>query len=151
MLRDTIPGSSQRFKQDPITGVLLFYDQSRNMYVSANRETYRFGLDHINIKHPRWMEILSGNTLVNGDVLPRDGIITCLSVSTQNTNTNCVFRIRSLIAGPDITTITLSGTSSNVVDSLAININKNNKLRVFADVISDSIDYPELSVEIAWR
>ena len=152
MLRDTIPGSSQRFKQDPVTGILLFYDQSRSTYISTDRETYRFGIGHVNINRPRWMILTGGgNTLTNGNLVPRNGVITCLSVSTKNTTTDCVFKIRSLIAGPDITSISLLGTSSNVIDNLAININQNDRIRVFADVISGKLDYPELSVEIAWR
>ena len=86
MLRDTIPGSSQRFKQDPTTGILLFFDQTRATYVSADRETCKFGIDHSNVNHPRWMMMTGGvNTLVNGNTIPRNGMITCLTVSTKNT------------------------------------------------------------------
>lgn len=153
MLRDTIPGrSSQQFKQDPITGVLLFYDQSRLMYISTDRESYQYGIDHKTINKSMWMKVSGNvNTLTNGIIISRNGVITCLSVSTQNIAANCIFRIKSSISGIDIATITLSGSSFEIDDSLSININKNDYLRVYADVISGQIDYPILNLEIAWR
>ncbi len=152
MLRDTIPGSSQQFKQDPTTGVLLFYDQSRSMFISANRETFQYGIDHKNINRSMWMKVSGNvNTLTNGIIIPRNGLITCVSVSTQNVTTNCIFRIRSSITGADIITISLSGSTFEIDDSLSVNINKDDYLRVYADVISGQIDYPILNLEIAWR
>ena len=154
MLRDTISGrgGQQKFKQDPITGVLLYYDQSRSVYLSTDRETFTFGFPHKNIKHPVWM-LLTGkvNSLTNGYLVPRDGAITCLAVSSKNITTNCIFRIRSNTSGPDITTITLNGSSTTIQESLNININKGDYLRVFMDVISGKVDYPEISIEFAWR
>lgn len=152
MLRDTIPGSSQRFKQDPNTGILFFYDQSRAMYVSTDRETYTFGIDHKKIKRPRWMLLTGrGNALTNGYPVPRDGIITCLTITTKNIAANTIFRIRSTVSGSDITSIQLSGTSFNKIDNLKVNINQNDHIRVLADVVTGQIDYPVFALEIAWR
>ncbi len=154
MLRDTISGSrgSQQFKQDPVTGILLFYDNSRSMYVSTTRENFEFGIDHRNVSAPQWMLLTGGgNSLTNGYPISRNGLITCISVSTQNVSTNCIFRLRSSIAGPDITSIPLVGSSFNTIDNLSLPINQGTYLRVLADVVLGNIDFPEITIEIAWR
>jgi len=154
MLRDTISGSkgSSLFRQDPVTGVLLFYDNSRSMYISADRETFKFGIDHRTLYNSMWMKITGGvNSLTNGYLISRNAIITCLSISTQNSDTNCIFRVKSNVSNPDITSIPLVGSSSNTIDNLSININSGDYLRVYADIISDKIEFPEMLIEIAWR
>jgi len=154
MLRDTIPGnkggSTQQFKYDPVTGLLLFYDQIRIMYLSVDRESFKFGIDHRNISSPMWMSNDAGNSLVNSYLIPRNGLITRVTVSTQNLS-NCIFRIRSLVSGPDLTTISLTGQSSKTNDNLSINLIPGNYLRILADVTSGNIDFPILSIEVAWR
>ena len=154
MLRDTISGSrgSSLFRQDPVTGVLLFYDNSRSMYISTDRETFKFGIDHRTLSNSMWMKMTGGvNTLTNGYLVSRNAVITCLSVTTQTVSSNCIFRVKSNISNPDITSIPLIGVSSNTIDNLSININQGDYLRVYADVISGKIDFPEMLIEIAWR
>lgn len=156
MLRDTIPGQivtppSTQFKQDPVTGMLLYYDDLRHRYISTDRKTVSFSIDHSNINHPLWMKVIGVLSNNNGYPILRHAIITNITVSTSSKTDNCVFRLKNDVGGPDISTITLFNQSFHSHEGLDIPINSGKSLRVYADVITNHIDHPIITIELAWR
>ncbi len=150
MLRDIVSPSSQKTKQT-IEGVMLFYDNSRTRYLSASRESLHFGVDHKNILNDRYLMLISGIVSnVSGYKLYRNATITSLSVQTQNIS-NCIFRIRRNSNLTDIITISLNSEISKVIDNINIDLNKDDYLQCYMNVISGNVDYPVLSIEFAWR
>lgn len=84
MLRDVVPFIT---RQNSV-GILLYYDQFRNKWLSASRDNYVFGIDHRNINHERWILVDSRiPTNILGFRVTRDGTITAASVETQNLTT----------------------------------------------------------------
>lgn len=149
MLRDNVV-DTERLNQNS-DGILIFYDRSRSVWISISREVISFGIDHRNISSSRWMQ-MSGKVLSNtsGYKIPRDGIITSISIQSQN-NTTCDFRIRKNGNTSNLHTTSLTNQSGKSDDNLNININSDDWLQVLLDINNGDIDYPVLSIEVAWR
>ena len=151
MLRDTIvPQASQGLKQSP-NGIMLFYDTSRSKWVSIARETFAFGIDHKNISNNRWLRIVGGSTSnTTGYKIPRNGIITSITVQTDSTST-CSFKIKKNGNPTDICSIDLTNENSKTIDDLDIDLDLGDWLQAFVEILSSSVNYPEILLEIAWR
>jgi len=151
MLRDTVDvGSSVQFRQDPSTGILTFWDTSRSMFIGVDREKYEYGINHKTISSNMWMMITSRiKTLANGSLISRDALITCISVNTKNlTDGDFVIYIN----GSPMTSITLANEDKKVDDSLSISLNANDIISVLCKPLNNKkVDYPALTIEIAWR
>jgi len=149
MLIDTIT-QNQILKQD-VNGLLQFYDASRSRWLSVSRQTIGFGLDHKNISDNRWFNMIGtvgSNT--SGYRVPRDCIITCITVQTQN-NSNCDIIVRKNDDTSEITSITLSAESGKTSDDLDVELDANDYIQLFLQITSGNIDYPEVIIELAWR
>lgn len=135
----------------PENGNLYYYDTSRSKYLSVNRETFIFGIDHKSISGDRYMSADGKvKTMVTGVPVPRKGTIISLAAKSRD-NTISRFRIRKNGNVSDITSLSVSGASGDVTDNLDIDIDKNDWLQAFLTVDSGEIHYPILTVEIAWR
>ncbi len=150
MLRD-IAVPIPKFKQD-INGILLFYDNSRSKYLSTSREPLTFGIDHKSINKNRWMMATATvNTNVVGYKIPRNATITSLTVQTQNNVINCSFYIMKNNTTAIQTSIPLNNETSKSLDNLNIDIDANDWIQSILIVNSGQVDYPVLSIELAWR
>lgn len=152
MLKDTIVrGQTQTYTQDA-HGILLFYDNSRSKTLSITRESFPFGINHRNITSSQWMTLVGRNrSNLTGYKIPRNATITSLSVQTQNSVADCTFYIRRNGVVTNLTSITLVGQVSNVIDDLDIDLNNDDWLQVYLQVNSGNVDYPTLLLELAWR
>lgn len=153
MLRDTVDsgGSSGiQFKQDPVSGILTFWDSTRSMFLGVDREKYEYGIDHKNIRVNIWMMINARiKSLANGNLIPRNCSITCITANSSNL-TDCEFEI---YANNTLkTSITIINDVYKIDDSLTINLNESDDISVLCKPLNGKlIDYPSLTIEIAWR
>jgi len=152
MLRDVVtPSSNQnQIKQDS-NGVLLFFDNSRSKFLSASRQTYKFGVKHRNVASSRWLNIIDGiPTNVTGYKIPRNATITSITIQCSNNTGTTNFIVRKNDNPATIYSSSLS-TSSNSVDNLNVDIDKDDWLQIFMSVTSGAVDFPLLVLELAWR
>jgi len=150
MLRDTITPSQLNIKQD-INGVFLFYDTTRNKYLSSSRESFSFGLNNRNISNNRWLMVTSGiYSNLSGYRTYRNATITSLSVQTKN-QSFCIFYIRKNGSESNIYNISLNNEYGKSLDNLDENLNINDYLQCYLQITSGNVDYPILLVEFAWR
>ena len=147
-------GTAQRCVQKfiPENGNLYYHDASRSKYLSVNRATFIFGIDNKNIFGERYMSVEGKvRAMVTGIKLPRNGTIISLTAQSQN-NTVSSFHIRKNNLDTNITTLQVSGTNGDVIDNLNVDVEKKDWLQAFLSVDDDdTINYPILTVEIAWR
>ena len=150
MLRDTISVNQLNIKQD-INGIFLFYDNSRNKYLSTSRESFSFGMNNRNISNDRWLTVISGiYSNLSGYRTYRNSTITSMSVQTQNSS-DCIFHIRKNGVTSNFSPISLNNEKGKSLDNLDINLDVNDYLQCFLEVNSGNVDYPVLLIELAWR
>lgn len=150
MLRDIAP-PLPKIKQD-VNGILLFYDNSRSKFLSISREVLTFGIDHNNINNSRWMMTTGTvNSNIVGYKIPRNATITSLTIQTKNLVTNCSFDILKNNLPSVETSISLTNESSKSIDNIDIPLNTNDWIQAILNITSGSVDYPILSIELAWR
>lgn len=132
-------------------GIVQFYDTLRNKMLSVTRENLTFGIKHKSIVGKRWMQIV-GNIPTNilGYRLPRDATITALTVQTQNSS-NCDFVIKKNNLPTAIQTTTMVNMDSRTIDDLNIDLDSGDFLQIELSVFANSVDYPVIFLEIAWR
>jgi len=151
MLRDTIVRRQSQLTQDA-HGIVLFYDNSRSKQLSITRESFSFGINHRNISSSQWMQLTTRNrSNVTGYKIIRDATLTSISVQTQNSVENCAFYVRKNGVLTNITSITLIGQTSNVIDDLDVNVDKDDWIQIYLQVNSGNVDFPSLLLELAWR
>jgi len=156
MLRDTVDAGAGgvQFRQDPTTGILTFWDTSRLMFLGVDRENYEYGIDHKNIRVPMWMMITSRiKSLANGSLIPRNSIITCYS-SNSSGLTDCEFEIYRLRLGTKtiLSSFQMLNEDSKIVDSLNISLDADDELSILCKPLNGKVvNYPSLTIEIAWR
>ena len=149
MLRDTAT-QNQILKQDS-NGLLQFYDVSRSRWLSVTRYNICFGLDHNNIEADRWFNMtgtVGSNT--SGYRVPRDCIITCITVQAQN-DADCVIVVRKNDNTSTITSITLLSETGKTLDDLDVELDADDWVQLFLQITSGNVDYPEVTIELAWR
>jgi len=151
MLRDTVrkSGGGTTFNQTS-DGILLFYDTNRTKWLSTSREVFSFGIDHRNITSERYMETVGVITSSTGIRIPRNASITSIAVQTSNVATG-VFRIRKNDVVTDIATLSLTSEQGKTQDNLSLDIDKDDWIQVLASPGAGQIDFPVLTLEIAWR
>ena len=149
MLRDTY-SNNQRFKQG-LDGILYYYDMSRSLFTSTDRQTIDFAINHSNISIKKWMEVDSRITSNNNsNLIKRKSIITCISVRAKKKVSDCIFKIRKDQLGSNIETITLKNQSYNIKENLSVPLSPNDILVSLLEVNSGKVDYPILSIEYTW-
>lgn len=157
MLRDIIRPSSGSPTGISLTqnsdGIILFGDTTRGGKVlSVTRENISFGVNHRNISGKRWLKttgsVVSTST---GYKIPRDAVITSITIETENIVTDARFNIRRNSLTSNIHTSTLQIASEIIEDNLNYNINKGDYLQLFLWVVSGNVDFPVISIELAWR
>jgi len=133
-------------------GIIQFYDYTRDKLLSVNRETMSFGIDHRNITGKRWLRVNDKiNTYVSGYKIIRNATITAISIHTQNIVDEARFSIRLNNSTTNIHTSSISASQDIIEDNLNYNINKDDFLQLFMSVLSGDVDFPIVTVEIAWR
>jgi hypothetical protein len=150
MLRDIIRPGTPLIQN--VDGILMFEDSTRNKVLSVTRENLSFGIDHRNISGKRWLKT-SGNVVSSlvGYKIPRDATITSITIETQNIVTDARFNIRKNNSISNIHTTNLLLESEIIEDNLNYNINKGDYLQLYLWVVSGNVDYPVVTVELAWR
>ena len=150
MLRDILPPITENFRQLS-DGILLYYDDSRNKFLSTARETISFGLNRRNVSTDMWLTTIASIPSNNSSYkLPRNGTIVSSTIQTQ-TPANCTFHFRKNGIATDIYTLQLIGSSSLVDNNVNIDVDTNDWIQVFMSVQSGNVDYPVLTIEFAWR
>ena len=145
MLRDTL----QPVPLKQVNGILYLYDSSRSKWISTLRQVVGFGINHKNVKSPRWMGLIGKvKTPYSGYRIPRDGVITAVTVQLSQ-NGSATFQIRKN-SSSIIHTLTLSSQNGLTQDSLDIEINSGDYLQCRV-MPSPSVSYPIVMVEISWR
>ncbi len=152
MLRDNTQPLSIPMKQDS-NGILLFLDSSRTKYLSTTREIFTFGINHSNLNSTMWL-MATGRTrtISTGYKIPRNATITSVTVQTVNSVVNASFNIlRNNVTVPTLTTLTLLNQTSDSVDNLDKDIDKDDWLQCRLVPVSGNVDYPIITLELAWR
>jgi hypothetical protein len=146
MLRDTVPGCPQF---DYENGIIFIYDTERDKWLSVSRESVAFGIKNKNIMNDRWM-CMAGDvqSISSGYRLYRDLTITAISFQNKEM-ANCVIELKC--DGLTLYTLTLNSQTGKAVDNLDINLDGSDCLHVFLKIISGTVSFPELMVEISWR
>lgn len=151
MLRDIVSPTSSSFKQTA-NGILLFYDNSRSRFLSIVRESYTFGLDQKNISHTRWLNVVSKiRSNLTGYKIPRNALITTVSVQCESVADNCRFFIQRNDVPTNLANIPLTSQSGDVIENVNVELTGHDFLQVKLSVLSGTVDYPLLTVEVAWR
>jgi hypothetical protein len=120
--------------------------------LSVARENLTFGVDHKNVSGKRWLKT-TGNVVssITGYKIPRDATITAITIETQNIVIDGRFNIRTNGSNTNIHTTQLSSEIEKIEDNLNYNINKGDYVQVFLWVVSGDVDYPVVTIEMAWR
>ena len=153
MLRDNFQpdyGNSEKFLQNG-NGVLTYFDSSRNLWLSVNRDTLIFGINHDMISGKRFMSMISGASNNSGYVAFRTGIITAISANCKE-SVNTYFRIiKNNDLVHDYLNLYLNDQISNSIDNLTVNFANSDVLQCLIDVDPGSyVSYPTIQLEIAW-
>lgn len=156
MLRDIIRPSIGSSSDIPLTqnvnGILYFEDTTRGKVLSVARENLTFGINHRDVSGKRWLKT-TGNVVssITGYKVPRDATITAITIETQNVVVDGRFNIRTNSSASNIHTTQLLSVSEKIEDNLNYNINKGDYVQVFLWVVSGDVDYPVVTIEMAWR
>jgi hypothetical protein len=142
-------GSSVLINED---GINVIYDPTREKTLSVFRDNVMFGIDHKNIVGKRWMRLAGKvNSVSSGYKLPRDGVITAITIQSENIVEEARINIRTNNQIENLHTANLTTTKDLIEDNLNIDINKGDYIQLFLSVLVGSISYPVVNVEIAWR
>ncbi len=141
----------QKIEQDS-NGILLMYDTSRSNWIGVSRSNFYFGLNHNKIRFDSWMNVISSvPTNNNGYKIPRNGIITSITIQSKKLGT-AIFEILRNSDQTSITTISLTNEISKTIDNLNIELNKDDFIQCYIKPdFNDFIDFPLLNLELAWR
>lgn len=145
MLRDL---KTQNFRQGN-DGVLFYYDDYRDKWLSSGN-IFLFGLNHRNIRPPRYLKTDGGVLTNNGGYrVSRNATITSVTVqfksSASGTFQILVFRSLSEILVYQFSVVGERGDNF-LVD---VDVNEDDVLR--AKMTSGDVDYPVISTDISWR
>lgn len=134
-----------------INGIIYFYDDTKNKWLSVAKEPFIFGIDNRNVVGDRWLatsvEVPSNIISVR---MPRNGSITTVTAQTQN-NSDCNFYIRRNGNVTNLYNLSLSTESGKTIEGLDVEINKDDYLQVLLSVNSGNVDFPHFFIEINWR
>lgn len=148
MLRDIVPPSQFKQLSD---GILLFYDINRTKFLSTDRSIFTFGIDSRNLAIDTWMRAIDSIPSNNsGYKLVRNGTIVSATVQTQNI-ADCTVYIRRNNDFTNLTSLILNGVDSQTNNTLNIDLNANDWMQSYITITSGNVDYPILTLEIAWR
>jgi len=144
VLRDTL----QPIPQKQVDGILYLYDSTRSRWISVIREVVGFGINHKNIKSNRWLYLIGRVKSFNiGYRLPRDGIITAVTIqlSTTGSATFQIFKNSTTL----LSSISLTSQTGLTQTGLNIYINKDDYIQCKV-LPSPLISYPIVMVELCW-
>ena len=127
-------------------GIWFGYDTGRSKWLSAFREKIYFSVNHKNVGNSRWMTFETIPSNLGGYSALRDATITSLKLYNSTTTIASVKIYKNFT---EIYTVSLSTESSKTIDDINIDINENEGIQV--EIVSGSLDYPIVSVELAWR
>ena len=149
MLTDTIQIGPRVQLHD---GIIMFYDSTRDKWLSNARQNLTFGIDNKNISHDRWMKMTGGvYSNSTGYRLPREATITSISAESKLIINDSVFEIRKNRNASSIVTLDVIGATGDEKTLLDIDLNAGDFLQAFLNIRSGTVDYPELFVEFCWR
>lgn len=149
MLRDNIRSINLSLNSE---GIVQCYDINRGKVLSVSRETFTFGINHRNIIGKRWLNLTGNvNSSMTGYKLPRDATITSMTVQTRNIVNNARFNLRKNSLISNIHTSSLVGVNEIIEDNLNYDVNQGDYLQLFLSVIGGNVDYPIVTVELAWK
>ena len=149
MLKDIITKS--RLKQ--INNILYLYDTTINKWISVEKRGITYSINHTNASTDRWMrftEIPSNN---NGFLIARDAIINSISISSKNITSGTfeIYRYNSTDGLVLLDSKSLSTNDQSINLDLDIEVDSGNIIKVHFKAISpNKVDYPIVSLEIAW-
>ncbi len=146
MLIDTI--IQVPIKQDA-NGLLFQYDAGRSKWLSATRELITYSRNHVNLRHDQWLRVSGIPSNNNGHMVRRNAVITSLAARCGNV-ADCALQVRRNSNPAILSTLTLSSEQSKVDDGLDIALTAGDWLQVFLQVSSGGVNYPILTLEIAW-
>lgn len=134
-----------------INGDLVYYDDTRSTWLTSSSSTVTFGLNHRNISSNRYMKMTSGvYSNISGYRVSKNSVITSISIQSLNI-ADCIFRIRKNNNPTNIVSLSLTSQNGNSINSLNININKNEFIQCYMEVNSGNIDFPELTLNYSGR
>ena len=147
MLTDTVY-RGPRFKTKE--GILYFYDQSRNKWITPFRETAMFGISRNSLTESMWMQVIpttySNN---NGYQIIRSSLITAISIRTK-TICECNFNLQRNNDGINLFNLKIVDANQFTYDNLNIDLSKDDWLQISIDPNGQEISYPEVVVEYAY-
>ena len=142
-------------KKNPFTqttdGLLVFYDASRSMNISITRQNISFGINHKSISSDRFLYATgSTQTYSTGYRIYRNGVVTAMSIQSSN-NASATISLRKNNLTTSLYDLQLNSESGKSVDNLNVLLSENDWLQVYIHNITLAINYPIVTLEMAWR
>lgn len=150
MLKDVITKS--KLKQ--INNILYLYDITINEWISVEKRGISYSIRNNNVANERWLhfaEIPSNN---NGFLVPRDAIISSISISLKNVSSGSfeIYKYNTTDGLVLLKTSTITTSEKKVETGLNVDISSGNVLKVlFKENFPNKVDNPIVSLELAWK
>jgi hypothetical protein len=148
MFQDNYQGFPVSFRGNT-TGVLMVYDNSRSRWLSTVRNFLDFSISHTGLDADMYMRFGDVVTSINGYLVKRNATITCITARCGNV-ANVTFSVRKNGGSPAVS-MSLVGEVYKISDNVNVDLDAGDWLQVLMQVDSGVVDYPIVSLEIAWR
>lgn len=130
-------------------GILLVYDISRSKWISIDRSNFYFGFQGA-VTHRLWLDVIGNTPSIQSSYrLIRDTVITGVSVNSKNNTTSDIRIMKN--TSTLVYEFSLSSEAGKSIDNLNVNLDKDDVIQVLIYNVTGAINYPVVSVEVAWR
>lgn len=127
----------------------MVYDNSRSRWLSTVRNFLDFSISHTGLDADMYMRFGDVVTSINGYLVKRNATITCITARCGNV-ANVTFSVRKNGGSPAVS-MSLVGEVYKISDNVNVDLDAGDWLQVLMQVDSGVVDYPIVSLEIAWR
>jgi hypothetical protein len=128
---------------------MYLYDTDRSKWLSVEKLIYQFGRGAQGQKS-QWMRHPDSTVSnLSGPRIPRNATVIAMSVQTSG-NSTVTFGLRKNGSGADLATVATAGTPGNQNTAVNIDFNTGDFISAYMTV-TGTVDYPVLSVYVAWR
>ncbi|WP_299160609.1 hypothetical protein [uncultured Tenacibaculum sp.] len=133
---------------DSTDGILYIYDNTRTKWLSVHRTMVGWGRNSNNTTNEYLRQFNGAQSNNNGWRMIRNGTITAISAQT-NINQTWTIEIRKNDVTTVITSLTMTSVQGNHNNTINVNVNEGDFIQAYCN--GNSIDFPQVLIEIAWR
>ena len=129
-------------------GLLYTYDNLRTKWLSVDRNLIGWGRNSQNTTDEYLRQFNGAQSNLNGWRMIRDGTITAITAQC-NANQTYTVEIRKNDSATVISSLAVSNAKGNHDTTININFEEGDFLQCYLN--GNSIDYPQVLIEIAWK